>query len=229
MEANRDSVRVRPETPAIAAVLALAGGAIDGIVFAQHGVFANAQTGNLVLLAVGIAAGRWSALASLVPVVAFALGVAVAVALARARALVRRPTRVAIGLEVVVLVLVALLPRDAPAWATVLPVSFAAAVQASTFRSLSGQAYSTTMSTGNLRSFVQLLTRAGADRDAASARAAGAFGLVLLAFCVGAGTGALLATGVGGPALWLPAALLLVALVAIVRETARLGRSPEEP
>jgi uncharacterized membrane protein YoaK (UPF0700 family) len=227
VEASRDSVRVRPETPAIAAILALAGGSLDGIVFSRYGVFANAQTGNLVLFALGLAQGRWSAFASLVPVGAFALGVAVAQGIARARAFVIRPTRVALGLEVAVLILVALLPPAAPSWMTVLPVSFAAAVQASSFRSLAGQPYSTTMSTGNLRSFVLYLVRAFADHDPVAARAAGAFGVVLTAFCVGAGVGALIAARFGSLALALPATTLVIVLVLIVHETATLDRRPE--
>ena len=46
----------------LALLLALAGGFLDAFTFVGHGgVFANAQTGNVVLLAVGAATGHWGA------------------------------------------------------------------------------------------------------------------------------------------------------------------------
>jgi len=64
----------------LAVLLTLAGGFLDAFTFVGHGgVFANAQTGNVVLLGVEAAAGRWSAAVRHVPaLLAYVAGVATA-------------------------------------------------------------------------------------------------------------------------------------------------------
>ena len=67
----------RSESFAAAALLALSGGLLDAYTYlCRGGVFANAQTGNIVLLSTNIMDGRWDkVLHYLVPLCAFALGV----------------------------------------------------------------------------------------------------------------------------------------------------------
>ena len=64
----------RSESFRAAAVLALAGGFLDAYTYLCRGqVFANAQTGNMVLLAVRLAEGNWGkAFHYLMPILAFA-------------------------------------------------------------------------------------------------------------------------------------------------------------
>ena len=66
-------------------VLALAGGYLDAYTYlCRGGVFANAETGNMVLLGVKLAAGDWAAAAKyLPPIFAFFLGVLAAEAIRR--------------------------------------------------------------------------------------------------------------------------------------------------
>ena len=61
----------------IGALLAVAGGFLDAYTFlCRGGVFANAQTGNIVLLGVNLASGRWEeAITYLMPVSAFFFGI----------------------------------------------------------------------------------------------------------------------------------------------------------
>src|ERR1700730_13517061 len=75
------------ESLPLGAGLAVAGGFLDTYTaVGRHGVFANAQTGNVVLFGVLAAAGRWSqALRHVPPILAFVLGVAVAETLRRPR------------------------------------------------------------------------------------------------------------------------------------------------
>ena len=70
------SARQPSDTFAVAALLAVAGGFLDAYTYlCRGGVFANAQTGNMVLLAVRASEGRWrEAAAYLAPILAFALG-----------------------------------------------------------------------------------------------------------------------------------------------------------
>jgi len=68
------------ETLLVATLLSLAGGFLDAFTWVGHGgVFANAQTGNVVLLGVAAASGQWrQALRHVHPIVAFFLDVLVA-------------------------------------------------------------------------------------------------------------------------------------------------------
>jgi uncharacterized membrane protein YoaK (UPF0700 family) len=80
-------VRTRSEGLPTGMLPARVGGFLDAYTFVGYnGVFANAQTGNIVLLGVDAQAGHWrEALLHIPPVVAFVLGVALAQMLAQWR------------------------------------------------------------------------------------------------------------------------------------------------
>ena len=67
----------RSESFRATAMLAVAGGFLDAYTYLCRGqVFANAQTGNMVLLAIRLAEGSWAqAFHYLMPILAFALGI----------------------------------------------------------------------------------------------------------------------------------------------------------
>lgn len=75
----------RDETVQISLLLAFAGGYLDAYTWIIHGVMANAQTANLVLLWVHGTAGEWErALHFVPPIAAFIVGVVTAAWLCRA-------------------------------------------------------------------------------------------------------------------------------------------------
>jgi hypothetical protein len=99
-------------------LLASVGGFLDAYTFVgRGGVFANAQTGNIVLLGVAAGERHWpAALLHVPPILAFMLGIALAETLARpaTRRIVRRPARFVLVAEIVVLIVVGALPRLVP-------------------------------------------------------------------------------------------------------------------
>ena len=132
----------------LGALLAAAGGILDAYTYlVRGGVFANAQTGNIVLLGVRLIQGQWPlVLHYLIPILAFAVGVVVA-------ELVKHRFRkdggvhwrqITVGLELVLLVGVAFLPANLDSLANV-AVSFVCAVQVESFRKVNGIAFATTM------------------------------------------------------------------------------------
>lgn len=68
--------QVTSESLRLGALLSLVGGFLDTYTFVgRGGVFANAQTGNIVLLAVKVIQGHWiQALSYIPPLIAFSLG-----------------------------------------------------------------------------------------------------------------------------------------------------------
>jgi uncharacterized membrane protein YoaK (UPF0700 family) len=221
-------VRTRSEGLPAGMLLAGVGGFLDGYTFVgYHGVFATAQTGNIVLFGVDAQAGHWhEALLHVPPVVAFMLGVALAQTLAqpRVRRIVRRPTRWVLIAEIVVLAAVGAVPGQVSSGAVPGAIAFVAAVQVSTFRSLDGIEYSSTFTTSNLRALtVNVLTwRTG--HDPASRHRAALLASVIAAFAGGAVVGGLCTRLIHHQAAWIAAAALMIVLVAIVIETRRLDR-----
>jgi uncharacterized membrane protein YoaK (UPF0700 family) len=215
-------------TVRLAVLLAVAGGFLDAFTYVAHGgVFANAQTGNVVLLGVFAAQGEWAAaLRHIPPLLAFAAGVFTAETLRHPRVdpAVRRPLRVALAAEVVVLVVIGALPRDFDHTVIVLLVAYVAALQNSTFGTLRSWAVNTTMTTGNLRTATRAFYRAVFLREQGAAAQAGAFGAVCLAFLVGAGFGALVTVHWDNASAWVVAGLLVVGLLMFVVDERRAIR-----
>ncbi|WP_205522940.1 YoaK family protein [Streptomyces sp. RLB3-6] len=215
-------------------LLTLVGGGLDAYTFiGRNGVFANAQSGNIVLMGVAAAQGYWrQALNHLPPIIAFVTGSIAAESLRRPKvvALVLRPVRAALGLEIAVLAVVGFIPRTAPDILVTVMIAFTASVQASTFRTLVDTKYITTMTTGNLRSGARNAYLALVDHDTAAARRARQFGVIVLAFALGALGGARLTATEGPHAVWVGAVLLLAGLFLFVHDehTAARKRTKHE-
>ena len=135
--------------------LSLSGGLQDAYTYLFRGkVFANAQTGNIVLMAVHAFAGEWGrVLHYLVPLCFFALGVFAAELMhQKLQNLQRLHWRQLVVLcEIVMLFVVGFFPQEWNLMANAL-VSFACAMQVQTFRKVNGYAFASTMCIGNMRS-----------------------------------------------------------------------------
>ena len=220
------------QTVRLGVLLALVGGGLDAYTFVSRGgVFANAQTGNVVLMSVAAAQAHWRQALNHVPaIIAFVAGVITAESLKRPKVatLVRKPARAAIVLEIVVLLLVGFVPHNTLNSLVIILVAFTASVQVSTFRTLVDTPYATTMTTGNLRTAAQSAHRALADHDAEAARRTRQFGTIILAFILGALGGARLTATEGTHAVWVGAALLLLCLVLFVHDERVAARTTPE-
>ncbi|GAB1331958.1 hypothetical protein ACE1SV_62970 [Streptomyces sennicomposti] len=184
-------------------------------------MFANAQTGNVVLLGVAVAGRRWAeALRHIPPIIAFVLGVLVAESLKRpgVAARVRWPARAALVLEILVLFCVGLLPGGTADTAATVLVAFSASLQVAMFRTLVDTAYSTAMTTGNLRTATQSAYLAFVERDRGAARRARRFSAVIGGFLAGAVAGGVLTRWEGVRAVWALAGLLALGLVLFVHD-----------
>jgi uncharacterized membrane protein YoaK (UPF0700 family) len=141
-----------------AVFLSLSGGLQDAYTYLFRGkVFANAQTGNIVLLSANLMDGNWErVLHYLVPLCAFALGVLTAEKM-RERFREMRTLHwrqlVVLG-EGLLLFLVGFLPQEQNLLANAI-VSFACAMQVQAFRKVNGYAFASTMCIGDLRSGVE--------------------------------------------------------------------------
>ncbi|MCZ4276352.1 YoaK family protein [Rhodococcoides yunnanense] len=214
-DADRPSV-VTSESVRLGVLLAVVGGFLDAYTFmTRDGVFANAQTANVVLFGIDLVQGDWrSALGYVPPLVAFTLGVFTAEAVSRPAVarIVRRPVRAVLVIEIMVLAIVGFVPTSVPNPVVTIAISFVAALQVTTFRVLVDQAFSTTMTTGNLRSLSQAAFHRIADGDRAAGVRALNFGFVIAGFLCGAILGSQMVRVLDTGAAWVAAGMLVVAL-----------------
>ena len=196
-----------------AVFLSLSGGLQDAYTYLFRGkVFANAQTGNIVLLSTNIMDGRWDkVLHYLVPLCAFALGVLAAEKMREHFQVMQRlhwRQLVVLG-EVLLLFLVGFLPQEQNLLANAI-VSFSCAMQVQAFRKVNGYAFASTMCIGDLRSGVEALCVWSRTREPkAKDRMLRYFGIILL-FALGSGIGSKSCVWLGGRAIWISCGLLLV-------------------
>jgi uncharacterized membrane protein YoaK (UPF0700 family) len=211
-------------------LLAIVGGFLDAYTYvSRHGVFANAQTGNVVLLAIAASHRHWAqGLRHLPAIVAFVVGVATAETLGRPRLarVVRRPERAAIGVEIIALAIVGSLPLSVPDEVVTVVVSFVASLQVSMFRILERWSYNTAMTTGNLRSAAQAAFVAIADHNHESAEQAEKLFSIVGAFLLGAVFGGLVTIHLGGRASWIAAGVLVGCLGLLVLDERSAATPP---
>ena len=146
------------ESIKLGVILAIAGGFMDAYSYMCRGkVFANAQTGNILLLGINISERNWQmALHYLVPVLAFAIGIALAdLVKIRTKDLTLLHWRqISVFCEAVILLSVSFIPQDFNLVANAL-TSLACGIQVESFRKIHGNGIATTMCIGNLRSALQ--------------------------------------------------------------------------
>ena len=135
-------------------ILALAGGFMDAYSYMARGqVFANAQTGNILLCGIHLSeADLAGAVHYALPVACFATGIALADLVHCRFANVLHWRQVIVLLEAAVFVAVAYIGPDIVANCL---GSFACGMQVESFRKIHGHGIATTMCIGNLRSAVQ--------------------------------------------------------------------------
>jgi uncharacterized membrane protein YoaK (UPF0700 family) len=205
------------ESVELGILLAIVGGFLDAYTFVgRGGVFANAQTGNVVLMGIEAATGEWrQAVLHAVPVLAFMVGVVVAEIIKKPsmRLFIKDSERAVLILETVVLFIVGFIPYTSPNIIVTVVISFVSSVQVSSFRKLVGSAYNTTMITGNLRSATQEAYIAFTKKDDESARRTIRYSTINLSFLAGAILGGLLTSFIGVKAVWIAVIVLICSVV----------------
>ncbi len=201
-------------------LITLSGGLQDAYTFMMRdGVFANAQTGNIVLLSASLFSGNWGgALSYLIPLSSFALGIFIA-------AIIREHLKsheglfhwrhLTLAVEIVFLTAVAFMPEQLSRIANAM-VSFSCALQVEAFRKARGHAYASTMCIGNLKSCMENLALYITKDDTEGIRNAGYYALVIVLFALGAGIGAVLSERFGFHAILISPLLLAASFLLMI-------------
>lgn len=196
-----------------AAFLTLSGGFQDAYTYWCRGkVFANAQTGNIVLMNTYLFDGQfYHALRYLVPLLAFASGIFIAELIHRHFKMIQAVhwrQLIVLG-EIFLLFIVGFIPSSLDMLANAL-VSFVCAMQVQTFRKVHGHAYASTMCIGNLRSGMDALCTYMHTKEKSTLHKSLHYIAIILIFAVGSGIGSIFAKSIGQRAIWISCLLLAV-------------------
>lgn len=207
-----------------AAFLSVSGGLQDAYTYISRGkVFANAQTGNIVLMSAALFRGDWEAVVKyLVPVLSFLLGIAVAELVHvhyRKQEKIHWRQIVLIE-EILLLFIVGFIPVTLDPLANAL-VSFVCALQVQTFHKIHGQPYASTMCIGNMKNGAEALCAYFHSGDKRILAKAGVYFGVILLFAVGAGIGGAATAHIGERAVWVSCALLTVSFCIMFKRERR--------
>lgn len=204
------------ETLKLATVLSLAGGFQDAYSYNCRGhVFANAQTGNIVLLGQNLATGNWQmAFRYVFPLLAFVGGVYVTGWIEHLHKKNRKLhwRQIVLLIEIPLLMAAGLLPQELNTLSNIL-MSFACAMQVNSFRQFHGIACATTMCIGNIRSGTEYLCKYHITKDKEFLKKSGHYYYIILVFAIGAAVGAVISESFGDRAIWGSAALLTIGFI----------------
>lgn len=206
------------ESYLVGVILAIAGGYLDVYTYVcRGGVFANAQTGNIVLLGISLADKNWAKISVyILPILAFMGGILVT-------ELVKMKFRnqagihwrqIVIAIEFMVLWAIAFVPSGVHDDIVNVTVSFVCSMQVETFRTFHGSsAYATTMCTGNLRSATEQLFYYNVKKDKKARRKSLQYYGIILFFILGAVFGTMITRQFQESAVLVVCVLLLAVFV----------------
>jgi uncharacterized membrane protein YoaK (UPF0700 family) len=209
--------------------LILANGFLDAYTYlARGGVFANVQTGNVILFAIELSGkNARGALSHLWPILAFLAGVLLSshIKSGRVERIVGHPLRWTMAIQAAVLAIIGFVPHSVPHSYVTIPIAFVAGMQIGLFRSIGELTYIAVATTGNLMRFVEAGYSGLVDREDGSRSAFGTYGAVIAGFAGGAVIGGFATRTWGIHAIWLPAGFLALTLALFVIDE-RAGKEP---
>lgn len=217
------------------ALLMAAGGYLGAFTYnLRGGVFCNAQTGNILLMAIALGRGQFSHAAYyLIPMAAYLAGAMLSEVLPlslRRFGLVRWDTAL-VGLEVLVVLLLGLLPETAPFQISQVAINFICSMQYNTFRQAQGVPMATTFCTNHVRQVGIRLIKSARHRSRHELVLAMAHIGMLSVFVAGAAVCTLLCARLQGRTVWGAAVLLAVVFfdllhADLIQERGLLSRKP---
>lgn len=213
------SHKITSESLRLGMILAIIGGFLDAYTFiSRGGVFANAETGNMVLLALGITNGNYkNALMAAIQILFFVMGVLVTEGIrdfsSRRYNGYDKAEKLILIIEAIVLFIIGFVPKSVPDIFVTSTIAFVSSVQISSFRRLVDSPYSTTMCTGNLRTASQSAYLALVKKDTEASTRTIRYSLIILAFLIGAAIGGGLTFFIGVKSIWLCSLLLVLSKI----------------
>lgn len=198
-------------------LLMLSAGMMGAFTFVwRGGVFCNAQTANLVLMAVAFGQRRWlDGLYLIIPISAYLLGAIISEILPsplRHFGFLRWDTYL-VGFEIIVLIVIGFLPMSVPDQVVQVSINFIASMQYNTFRRSEGTPMATTFCTNHIRQAGVGIAKLLRHHDREAFREGLKHFIMLCAFFSGAAAMTVMVGFAGEMAIWLAAVPLVVTFI----------------
>lgn len=202
------------ESTRLASLLAIVGGFLESYTFfCRGGVFANCQTGNLVMATLNIAQGELrKTVYYAVPIIAFLVGIFLTEYI---RSMFSRYPKIhwrqiVILFEIVCLSAAGCIPCGKYDMIVTTIISFVCSMQVESFRKLHGSIFASTMCTGNLRSAADNMFAYLKTGDNEAKKRSGRYFLIVFFFMLGAVMGGFITNRFEGRAVLICCAILLI-------------------
>lgn len=198
----------------LAILLAISGGLMDAYTYLfRDGVFANAQTGNIILFSLSFCDGNLAySLKYAFPILAFCFGIALAEIIrfifSNTQSVHWR--QISVLIEALVLFSVGLISTEHNTFANAL-VSFSCGIQVESFRKVNGFTAATTMCIGNLRSGIQAICDLIIHHNIFALKKGFTYFGIILSFAIGAVLGKYFLTLLQQKAIWCSSVCMTVA------------------
>ena len=205
----------------IGILLTLVGGFLDAYTYLCRGkVFANAQTGNMVMVAVRFMEGNFKEVIKYsMPIIAFAIGVLIVNFIKYNVENEKVHWRQAVlVVEMIFIIAVVFIPQGKYDHIANVIVSLVCALQLETFRKFQGNVYATTMCTGNLRSATEKLFLFFKTKDKKQLRIAMKYYFIIFIFILGAFIGGYISLKIGATAVIFSIIPLILSLMIMGRK-----------
>ncbi len=208
------------EQKAVYALLMASAGMMGAYTYVlRGGVFCNAQTANVVVMAVSFGKGNWlGGLYYLIPISAYLLGAFVSEILPsplKKLGFLRWDTCL-IVLEAAVIFLLGFIPLSVPHQVVQVIVNFIASMQYNTFRQAEGIPMATTFCTNHIRQVGVALAKALRKKESTALKRGLIHGVMLLCFFSGAALLTFFCGILAEKAIWLALVPLTVVLVKLI-------------
>lgn len=198
------------------ALLTMSGGFMDAYSYLyRNHVFANAQTGNILLLGVSLSEQDYTkALHYFCPVIAFFIGIIISnmIHYSYKNQFQLRWKQIALLVEAVLLLMVCFVPQTYNLIANSM-ISMACGIQVECFRKIHNLPIATTMCIGDLRSGTQSLCRYFFEHDKEHLKHAFLYYGIILLFVIGAVIGSIIIGYLQSSAIAVSTVLLLVVFI----------------
>ena len=180
---------------------------------ARGQVFANAQTGNMLLFGVNLARGQFQhALHYLCPVLAFGLGIFLAEFVHFQKIQKVHWRQVTLLIEIIILFGVGYISFEQNLLANSL-TSFACGLQVQAFRKIHGKGYATTMCIGNLRTGTHEMCNYLCTKKVQHLQSGLLYYSIILTFIIGAILGNFCIQIFSAKAIWISVLLLIISFI----------------
>ena len=206
----------------LTAILAIVGGFLDSYSYLMRGhVFANAQTGNIVLFGVNLQKRDFTqAFYYFVPILAFAVGVILVEIIKhfyKEEHKIHWRQRI-VALEFVLITVVGFIPLGQYDVVANVLISFVCSMQVETFRRVHGHPFASTMCTGNLRSGTEALCQYFKTGDKTLKQKSLRYYGIITFFIIGAVIGGFLTGRAVGSSIFICSILLAIATILMAKE-----------